>query len=138
MTRRIAYNFARLRVVPHVATGAFTDIGVILHARTAEFLDCRILCEPAKLRAIAPDVDVDLLCRYIDACVAICRGEAAGGPIAMLPTSERFHWLVAPRSDVLQCSPVHEGLCDDPATELDALYRLYVRDEMNQEQGRVV
>ena len=126
-TGRIAYNFARLRVVPHVATGAFTDIGVILHARTAEFLGCRILCEPVKLHVAAPDVDVELLCRYIDACEAICRGDPDGGAIALLPTSERFHWLVAPRSDVLQCSPVHEGLCDDPAVELDALYRLYVR-----------
>ena len=125
--KRTAYNFARLRVVPHVATGAFTDIGVILHARTAEYLGCRILCDPATLRGLLPDVDVELLCRYIDACEAICRGDTIGGPVALLPASERFHWLTAPRSDVLQCSPVHEGLCDDPAAELDALYTLYVR-----------
>src|SRR5688500_11637924 len=94
--KRVAYNFARLRVVPHVATGAFIDIGVILHSRTAEFLGCRILCDPGLLRGLLPDVDVELLCRYIDACEAICRGDLDGGPVALLPASERFHWLTAP------------------------------------------
>jgi hypothetical protein len=124
---RIAYNFATLRVVPHVATGVFVDIGVLLHARTAEFLDLRVLSDNEQLRARVPDIDIELLCRYLTSCEAICRGDASGGPVALLPPSERFHWLTAPRSDVLQCSPVHEGVCADPGQELQKLFDRYVR-----------
>jgi hypothetical protein len=124
---RIAYNFATLRIVPHVATGAFVDIGVILHARTAEYLDLRVVTADDQLRALVPDVDIELLCKYITSCEKICRGDADAGPVALLPTSERFHWLTAPRSDVMQASPVHEGVCDDPARELDRLFARYVR-----------
>jgi hypothetical protein len=79
-----------------------------------------------ELRAHVPDVDVDLLARYLRACQAIAVGDAAAGPVALAPTSERFHWLTAPRSDVLQSSPVHEGVCTDPERELEALFKTYV------------
>lgn len=121
-----AYDFAVLRAVPHVHLGAFVPVGVVLHARTAEFLDARLLTDPAELRARVPDVDVQLLERYLRAYAAICAGDASAGPVALDPPSERFHWLTAPRSDVLQSSPVHGGLCEDPATELDALFETYV------------
>ena len=127
MTRALVpYHLAVLRVVPHVHLGAFTNIGVVLHARTAEFLGLRTLREPEQLRRLVPDVDVDLLVRYLESCDAICRGDAAGGPVALLPPSERFHWLSAPRSDVLQCSPVHMGLAEDPARALDELFAAFV------------
>lgn len=126
--KRVAYNFAVLRVVPHVATGAFVNVGVILHARTAEFLDMRVLCDAGRIASLVPGVDVDLLCRYLASCERICRGELDAGPIAMLPPSERFHWLTAPRSDVIQCSPVHEGICTEPATELNNMFGRYVPD----------
>jgi hypothetical protein len=125
-TPRIAYNFAIVRVIPHVASGAFIDIGVILHARTAEYLDMQVIPDPERLRPHCHDLDTDLLFRYLRAAEAICRGHEDGGPVALLPPSERFHWLTAPRSDVLQCSPVHEGLCADPAAELRRLYSHYV------------
>jgi hypothetical protein len=121
-TTRVSYNFAVLRVVPHVHLGAFINVGVLLHARTAGFLGMRAVMAPADLGVLAPDVDSDLLARYLQTMDAICRGDAAAGPIALLPPSERFHWLSAPRSDVLQCSPVHEGLCHDPAHALDTLF----------------
>lgn len=123
---RTAYNFAVMRVVPHVATGAFVNVGVILHARTAEFLEMRVLCNPSQLQTRVHDVDLDLLCRYLSACESICRGAETAGPIALLPPSERFHWLTAPRSDVIQCSPVHEGMCEDPMRELANLFGRYV------------
>lgn len=123
---RVAYDFAVLRVVPNVATGACANVGVILHARTAEFLGARMLHDPATLRRLAPTLDTDLLARYLAACEAIARGEASAGPVALTSTSERFHWLTAPRSDVLQCSPVHEGVCDDPAWALESLFEQYV------------
>lgn len=127
---RVAYDFAVLRVVPHVHLGDFTPVGVIVHARTLEYLGMRALSEPALLRERFPDLDHELLVRYLRTFEGICAGDPAAGPVALEPPSERFHWLTAPRSDVLQTSPIHEGLCDDPAQALDELYRDYVgRDE---------
>ncbi|HZF67163.1 MAG TPA: DUF3037 domain-containing protein [Gemmatirosa sp.] len=124
--RRIAYDFAVLRVAPHPHLGAWAPVGVVVHARTAEFLRLRVLDDETALAARAPDVDVALLVRYLRACEAVCRGDAEAGAVALAPPSERFHWLTAPRSDVLHCSPVHAGLCDDPARALDRLYAEYV------------
>ena len=126
-TGRIAYDFAVLRVVPHVHLGAFVSVGVVLHARTADYLGMRVLTEPAELRARAPDVDIELLSRYLRSAHAICAGDPAAGPVALSPPSERFHWLTAPRSDVIQAGPVHGGLCEDPEKELEDLYAQYVR-----------
>lgn len=121
-----AYHYAVLRVVPHVHLGAFVNVGVVLHARTVEFLGMRALTEPDALRALVPDVDIDLLVKYLACYEGICRGDEAAGPIALLPPSERFHWLTSPRSDVLQASPVHVGLGDDYRRALDELYDRFV------------
>jgi hypothetical protein len=123
---RVDYDFAVLRVVPRVHLGAFVNVGVVVHARTAEFLALRALTDERALAARAPGVDAELLARYLRSCVAICAGDAAAGPMALAPTSERFHWLTAPRSDVLQSSPVHEGICEDPRRALDDLFEAYV------------
>ena len=123
---RTEYEFAIMRAVPHVHLGAFVNVGVVLHARRAGYLGLRILDDVTALTARVPGVDAELLSRYLRACVAICAGDERAGPVALAPTSERFHWLTAPRSDVLQSSPVHEGVCDDAGAELDALFRMYV------------
>lgn len=122
------YDFAVLRVVPRVHLGAFVNVGVVLHGRAAEFLALRVLTDTDALRRRLPGMDVDLLARYLRATEAICAGDAAAGPVALAPPSERFHWLTAPRSDVLQSSPVHEGVCIDLGRELDRLYGAYVTD----------
>jgi hypothetical protein len=122
----VAYDFAVLRVVPHVHIGGFTPVGVIVHARTTEFLGMRVLTDPQELARRAKDVDVELLVRYLESCEAICRGDENAGPIALAPPSERFHWLTSPRSDVIQCGPVHEGVSNDPATALDNLFESVV------------
>jgi len=122
----VAYDFAVLRAVPHVHLGRFVPVGVVLHARTAGFLGMRALTDPEDLRARVADVDHALLARYLSACCAVARGDVAAGPVGLAPTSERFHWLTAPRSDVLQCSPVHAGLARDPARALDELFGEYV------------
>jgi hypothetical protein len=122
----VAYSFAVLRVVPHPFLGSFVNVGVALHARTAEFLEVRLLQDAELLRAWLPDVDLELLFRYLDACEAVARGDESAGPVALLPPSERFHWLTAPRSDVLQCSPVHAGIAADPRAALAQLFEQQV------------
>jgi hypothetical protein len=123
---RVAYDFAVLRVVPRVHLGAFVNVGVVVHARTAEFLALRAITDERVLATRVLGVDAELLARYLRSCTAICAGEASAGPMALAPTSERFHWLTAPRSDVLQSSPVHEGICEDPRRALDDLFEAYV------------
>jgi len=124
----IVYHFAVLRVVPHVHVGAFVTVGVIVHARTANFLGMRVVTDIDTLRRLAPKTDAELLVKYLTACEAICRGDASAGPLALSAPSERFHWLTAPRSDVIQSGPVHEGLCRDPETALAELFAMYVPD----------
>jgi hypothetical protein len=122
----IAYNFAVLRVVPHVHTGAFVPVGVVLHARTAEFIGVRVTTDPAALAKIASDTDAELLSRYLSSCKAIAEGDMSAGPIALAPPSERFHWITAPRSDVIQCGPVHAGLTENPEATLEELFAALV------------
>lgn len=122
----IPFHYAVVRAVPHVHLGAFVPVGVVVHARTAEFLAMRVLDDPARLAELVPGVDAELLARYLRAHEAVCRGDANAGPVALDSPSERFHWLTAPRSDVLQASPVHVGVCADPMEALERLYREYV------------
>ena len=124
--QRVDYDFAVLRVVPRVHVGAFVNVGVVVHARTLEFLALRVVTDERLLAEHVPGVDADLLARYLRSCEAICAGDAAAGPMALAPPSERFHWLTAPRSDVLQSSPVHEGIAANPRDALDRLFEEYV------------
>ncbi len=122
-----AYDFAVIRVVPHVHLGTFTPVGVLLHARQADFLGLLALTSESTLRQRIPGVDTVLLARYLRTMERVASGDVTAGPIALAPTSERFHWLTAPRSDVLQSSPVHEGLCEgDPARTLARLFAQYI------------
>ena len=122
-----AYDFAVVRAVPHVHLGDFVPVGVIVHAREKEFLAVRAVTDPAALRALVPGVDAERLARYLRSYAAIAAGDPSAGPVALVPTSERFHWLTAPRSDVLQTSPIHEGLSDDPGRIVEQLFAAYVR-----------
>lgn len=119
------YNFAVLRVVPHVHLGAFVNVGVVVHARTSEYLAIQVITDAEELRARVPGADAELLASYLKSCKAVCEGDECGGPVALSPPSERFHWITAPRSDVLQASPVHEGI-GDPRTALADLFRSFV------------
>lgn len=122
----IDYDFAVICVVPHVHLYGSSAVGVILHARTAEFLDVAVLSEPADLVRVARREGEVRLARYLSAYRAMARGEEGAGPLAHLPPSERFHWLTAPRSDQIQCSPVHSGRTRDPAETLRTLFTEYV------------
>ncbi len=122
MKNWICYDFAVLRAVPHVHVGGFVPVGVVLHARTSEYLGVRAVLDPVQLESLVTVPDVELLARYLSSCRAIGEGDPDAGPIALSPPSERFHWLTAPRSDVIQSGPVHEGLCLNPEVELDRLF----------------
>jgi len=124
--RWISYNFAVLRVVPHVHTGVFVPVGVVLHARTEEFLGVKVITDSEELAKRAGDTDVELLSKYLESCREIGEGHLSAGPIALAPPSERFHWLTAPRSDVIQSGPVHEGLSRDPERTLEELFATLV------------
>lgn len=124
--RRIPYSFALLRVVPHPHTGACATIAVVLHAPVASYIGLRAITGHDALAQRAGDADVGLLARYLATYEAACASDLAAGPLALGSPSERFHWLTAPRSDVIQAGPVHEGICADPAAELDALFAAFV------------
>ena len=118
----VACSFFTLRVVPHPHTGDGVPIGLVLQSREAEYLGMRAVTDVDHLRQIAPDVDIELLVRYLDSCAAIIAGDEQAGPIALLSRPERFYWLAAPRSDVLQPSPVEHRTAEDPRACLHSLF----------------
>lgn len=122
-----AFDYAIVRVVPRVERGEQINAGVIVSCPTADFLAAKIELNEARLRAIAPDADVAEIEAALAIIPLIAAGDPKGGPIAALSRSERFHWLVAPRSAIIQPSAVHTGLCDDPAAALDQLLARLVR-----------
>jgi hypothetical protein len=118
---RDSYDYAIIRVVPRVERGELINAGVILSCPTRGYLGAKLGLDAARLRALDPSIDVDEVQAALASIPWIAAGDPRGGPIAQLPRSERFHWLVAPRSAIIQTSPVHTGLCDDPAASLDTL-----------------
>ncbi len=123
---RNPFQYALIRVVPDIARGERLNVGVVLLARTKRFLGARVALDADRLAAIAPGLDPADIRPHLDAIVRIAAGDGDGGPIAQLGLAERFHWLVAPASTVLQASESHTGLCHDPATELDHLFEKLV------------
>ena len=122
----IDYDYAVVRVVPHVHLCTFQNVGVVLHARTAGYLDARLYLNRKHLTALCPEMDLELVERYLDAYQRICRGTLDAGPVALLPPSERFHWLTTPRSAVLQTSDVHCGRTRNPEETLEQLFHDHV------------
>jgi hypothetical protein len=122
-----AFDYAVVRVVPRVERGEFVNAGVILFSRTGRFLDARIELDRARLMAMAPSIDCDVVQSYLDAIPRVCAGGREAGPIGALSQSERFHWLVAPRSTIIQTSPVHSGVHSDLRVALDHLFDRLVR-----------
>jgi hypothetical protein len=119
---REPFQYAALRIVPRVERGEAVNAGVVLFCRPRRFLAVRTRLDEALLAALAPDCDPRAVRRLLEAVERIAAGEPAGGPIAALPQSERFHWIVAPASTIVQPGPVHTGLTADPAAELDHLF----------------
>jgi hypothetical protein len=122
MPEHSVFNYAVIRLVPHVEREEFINIGVVLFCRARRFLDARIRLDRARLAAISPELDVDMLQAQLDLIPLICTGGKNAGPIGELSTEERFRWITSPRSTIIQFSPVHAGLTDDPRATLDDLF----------------
>jgi hypothetical protein len=118
---KFRYDYAVVRVVPKVDREEFINAGVILSCPDLSFLEARIKLDESRLLALDPHVDLDLIRKHLAAIPIICRGGDGAGTIGQLPQRQRFHWLVAPRSTVIQTSPVHTGRCHDPAAALERL-----------------
>jgi hypothetical protein len=121
------YDYAIIRVVPRVEREEFANVGVIVSCPAIEFLDARIELNERRLLAIDPTLDLDSIRVHLATIPAICAGGEKAGAIGLLSQRERFHWLVAPRSTIIQTSPVHSGSCDDPAAVIEHLLETMVR-----------
>jgi hypothetical protein len=117
-----AFSYAIVRVVPSVERGEGFNAGVILFCRQLDFLAARVALDERRLRALAPDFSPQVVSPQLQAIVRVAAGDPTAGPIAALPPSERFGWLVVPASTIIQPSPVHTGLCDNPAATLEQLF----------------
>jgi hypothetical protein len=119
------FEYAVLRVVPRVERGEQLNVGIVLQCRPRRFLGCRIGLGDSRLRALramAADIDTSAVEAHLDGIRRIAAGDPDGGPIAKLSRPERFHWLVSPSSTMIQPSPTHTGLTDDPEGSLDDLF----------------
>lgn len=127
MPELLPFDYAVVRVVPRVERGEFVNAGVILFCSRGAFLDCRIELDRERLCALAPTVDCDEIEANLAVIPRVCTGGPEAGRIGALSQRERFHWLVAPRSTVIQTSPVHSGVHTDMNVALDALFKKLVK-----------
>jgi hypothetical protein len=123
----LSFDYAVLRVVPRVEREEFVNAGVVLFCLARDFLEARVELDGDRVRALFPGADLTLIEDHLNAVVAIAAGGEGSGPIGRLSIRERFHWLVSPRSTVLQVSAVHTGLCESPEQALEQLMDSVVR-----------
>jgi hypothetical protein len=121
------YDYAIVRVVPRVERGEFVNAGIILSCDIERILRGAILLDEEALLALDRNVDLEVVRSTLESIPAICAGGVASGPIGRLSARERFHWLVAPRSTIVQTSPVHTGQCSDLEAALAHLMNQMVR-----------
>jgi Protein of unknown function (DUF3037) len=121
------YDYAIIRVVPRVDRGELINVGVIVSCPAVDFLEARIELDASRLSALDATLDLEATRANLDTIPVVCRGGEAAGPIGLLPQRSRFHWLVSPRSTIIQFSPVHTGRTGDPGTALEHLLDTMVR-----------
>lgn len=122
-----SYDYALLRVVPRVERQEFINAGVVVYCPERRYLAARIRLDTARLAALWPDADAELVMEHLRAVERICAGDRSAGPIAGLSLGERFHWLTSPRSTIIQPSPVHTGVCDETDGLLERLEEQFLR-----------
>ena len=121
------YDYAVVRIVPRVERGEFVNVGVLVSCDATDSLEARIELDPARVLALDPGADIDAIRAALGAIDAMCAGSAAAGALGAMSARERFHWLVAPRSAVIQTSPVHTGRSAAPDAVLEHLFKTMVR-----------
>lgn len=117
----VGYQYVVLRCVPRVEREEFANVGVVLFAQSAGFLDTAFVLDEARLRAFAPGLDLERVRHALTAVQRVCRGETGRGLPTLETPGQRYGWITAPRSTVVQPGPRHGGVCADPATELRRL-----------------
>lgn len=122
-----SYDYAVIRVVPRVERQEFVNAGVILWCQDLDFIEARIELDEARLRALDARVDLEAVGKHLASFTIICAGGADAGPIGKLSKRERFDWLVAPRSTIIQTSAVHTGRCVDSSSTMERLLETMVR-----------
>jgi hypothetical protein len=122
-----SYDYAVIRVVPRVERQEFVNAGVILWCREEDLLEARVALDRARLRALDPAVELGAVDRHLASIIQLCAGGADAGALGTLSKRERFDWLVAPRSTIIQTSPVHTGRCTDVSGTIDHLLMTMVR-----------
>jgi len=120
------FDYAVLRVVPRVEREEFLNAGVVVWCLAQDYLAARVALDVDRLKALDPAADVEAIRAHLEAVPRICAGDPGAGPVARLPAKERFHWLVSPRSTVLQTSAVHSGRAEAPDLALERLFRTLV------------
>ena len=126
MQDRYTFEYAIIRIVPKVEREEFFNVGVILFSKRKKFLDIKYNINPDKLKAFSSEIELDMLKDYLNAWKLICDGEPSGGKIGTLELSDRFRWLTACRSTIIQSSKTHPGLSDDPKKTLEDIFKKYV------------
>ena len=127
MQDRHTYKYAVIRFLPRVEREEFFNVGVILFCKRLKFLKVKYEINPAKLKAFSSEMDAETILEYLNSWKSICEGNPNAGPIATIEMSEKFGWLAACRSTVIQSSGTHAGLCVDPEKELELLFEMYVK-----------
>jgi Protein of unknown function (DUF3037) len=117
-----AFQYALLRAIPSLPRGEALNVGVVLYSPRHRFLEARTTIDPERLRLLDPDIDLDAVRAHLAQIEHVAAGQPSAGPIAELDMSERFGWITSPSSTAIQPSPVHTGLCDDPAAMLEHLF----------------
>ncbi|MGB1314288.1 MAG: DUF3037 domain-containing protein [Bizionia paragorgiae] len=126
MQDRHTFEYAIIRVVPKVEREEFFNVGVILFSKRKKFLGIKYHVNPNKLKAFSTEIECDMIEEYLKAWKHICEGYPYGGKIGTFELSDRFRWLVACRSTIIQSSKTHSGLCDDPEKTLNEIFNTFV------------
>lgn len=127
MQDNCTYDYAIIRVVPKVEREEFINVGVIVSCAARRFLEARVELDEQRLMALDSTLDMESIRAHLATIPAICRGGEQAGAIGKLTQRERFHWLVAPRSTIIQTSPAHSGYCKNPNDVLEHLLATMVR-----------
>ncbi|GGW22020.1 DUF3037 domain-containing protein [Arenibacter certesii] len=126
MQDRVKYEYAIIRIVPKVERGEFFNVGVLLFSKSKKFLGVQFHIDEKKLAVFSADLDLDYLNEYLGAWKLICEGAPSSGVIGEMELTDRFRWLAASRSTIIQTSQTHTGLCHDPEKELEVIFKKQV------------